>query len=204
MTVVDAWKGYIWHCGPNHCHRKINLLDFVDMMCKDMLYNDFYDGNKKTCDHTYSIRPPPSKKRVSAEINCVAKRPSPSNTADGTDGELLKDDSYEVVNDSRISDVTMCQSEFLQSPPTKHCLIMTKAKESYSYGVRNPNWELDDEPILKKKVAVRTMRRKCVVCKTVKTPLFCNTCMMQGHQLAWVCSQRKNCFVAHCAEAHSD
>ena len=202
MTVVDAWKGYIWHCGPNHCHRKINLLDFVDMMCKDMLYNDFYDGNKKTCDHTYSIRPPPSKKQVSAEINCVAKRPSPSNTADGTDGELLKDDSYEVVNDSQISDVTMCQSEFLQSPPTKHCLIMTKAKESYSYGVRNPNWELDDEPILKKKVAVRTMRRKCVVCKTVKTPLYCNTCMMHGHQLTWVCSTRKNCFLEHCEEAH--
>ena len=201
MTVVDAWKGYIWHCGPNHRHRKVNLLDFVDMMCKDMLCNDFYDGNKKTCDHTYSIRAPPSKKRVSADINFVGKRPSPSNT---TDGELLNDFSFEVVNESQISDVTMSPSEFLPSPPTKHRLSMTNAKESYSYGVRNPNWELGDEPILKKKMAVRTMRRKCVVCKTVKTPLFCNTCMNQGNLLTWVCSQRTKCFADHCAEAHSD
>ena len=203
MTVVDAWKGYIWHCGPNHRHRKVNLLDFVDMMCKDMLCNDFYVGNKKTCDTTYSIRAPPSKKRVSAEINEVAKRMS-SAAADADDGELLNDESYEVVNDSQISDVTMCGSEYLPSPPIKHHLIMTKAKESYSYAVRNPKYEDEDgaEPMLKKKMAVRTMRRKCVVCKTVKTPLFCSTCMMHVHELTWICSARKNCFAEHCQEAH--
>ena len=205
MTVVDAWKGYIWHCGPNHRHRKVNLLDFVDMMCKDMLCNDFYNGNKKTCDTTYSIRPPPSKKRVSAEMNEVVKRPTPAAIdADADGGGLLNDESYEVVNDSQISDVTMCGTEYIPSPPIKHHLAMTKAKETYSYAVRNPRWELDlgDEPMLKKKVAVRTMRRKCVVCKTVKTPLFCNTCMKFTHELHWICSTKKNCFAEHCHEAH--
>ena len=130
--MVDAWKGYVWHCGPNHRHRKVNLLDFFDVMCKDMLNNALNDGNRKTCDSTYSICPPPSKKRGPSATNVVEQRPT---TAAGhTDGELLNDlsldgsSSVAILNKSQISDMTMDPLEFLPSPPITRNLNRTKTK----------------------------------------------------------------------------
>jgi len=146
ITVVDAWKGYVWHCGPNHRNKKINLLNFVDMLCKDMLNNRF-SNDVQHRNTTYSIRPPapstnsirtpaPSNKRHAFEIE---ERPSPV-ARGASDSELLSYDPsnedntpFEMMNDSQISDISMGPTDFPPSPSRNHCLVRTRQMESYSY-----------------------------------------------------------------------
>jgi len=45
----------------------MNLLDYVYMMCKDLLMNKFCNGIEYTSGTTYSIHPPPSKKRWASD-----------------------------------------------------------------------------------------------------------------------------------------
>ena len=123
ITVVDAWKGYL-------CHKKIKLLDIVDMMlCKDMIENKFYNGKAYTSGTTYSIcPPPPSKKRPALDNidNRHTGRPR-----DCVGGELLNGDSlldedhdFEMVNDSQISDLTLDPCDFQRR--STHSLVKTK------------------------------------------------------------------------------
>jgi hypothetical protein len=43
IGVVDAWNGYRFHLGDNHRHKKMPLLDFVDILAFDCLQNTFPD-----------------------------------------------------------------------------------------------------------------------------------------------------------------
>ena len=195
MTVVDAWKGYTWHCGKNHRHKKVNLLVFVDMLCKDMLTNNFSNGNRDSSESTYSICPPSSSKKRPASIDLVRN-------SSQSEGELLNDrflddenTSFVMMNDSQVSDMTSPSEshEFPLTPPApqiRHYLARTTETEPYIYGSGE-----------KKKLAVRTMRRKCHVCKKNKTPFFCTTCM-KGNTKKWVCDTDSHCMVRHCHETH--
>ena len=195
MTVVDAWKGYIWHCGKNHRHKKVKLLGFVDMLCKDMLTNEYSNGDRKSSSVTYSICTPTTSKKRPASIDIVRN----NRRANGELlNEQLQDDenaSYILFNDSQVSDMTSLSDpiEFDPNPPPppiRHCLTRTDETEPYIYGIGE-----------KKKLAVRTMRRKCIVCKKNKTPFYCSTCKM-GHTKSWVCATDSNCMVRHCHEIH--
>jgi hypothetical protein len=195
MTVVDAWKGYIWHCGKNHRHKKVKLLGFVDMLCKDMLTNEYSNGDRKSSSVTYSICTPTTSKKRPASIDIVRN----NRRANGELlNEQLQDDenaSYILFNDSQVSDMTSLSDpiEFDPNPPPppiRHCLTRTDETEPYMYGSGE-----------KKKLAVRTMRRKCIVCKKNKTPFYCSTCM-KGHTKSWVCAIDSNCMVRHCHEIH--
>jgi len=200
ITVVDAWKGYVWHCGPNHRHKKINLLNFVDMLCKDMLNNRFSSGVQHTRNTTYSIRPPPWNKRHAFEIE---ERPSPV-AHRASDSELLSydpsnedDTPFEMMNDSQISDVSMGPTDFPPSPSRNHFLVRTRQMESYSYSKILPS-SVEDGAAVKKMVAQRTMRRKCLVCKTRKTSYCCKTCLMKISRHQWICTSGNGCFDEHC------
>ena len=165
------------------------------MLCKDMLTNEFSNGDRQSNATTYSICPPSSSKKRPASIDIVRNNPHAS-------GELLNDrfmdddnTSFIMMNESQISDMTSLSepNEVTPNPPTppiRHYLMKTAETEPYMYGIGE-----------KKKLAVRTMRRKCHICKTTKTPFFCSTCM-KGQTKSWVCDTESNCMVRHCHEIH--
>ena len=41
LTVSDCWKAYCYHLPPNHRHKKMKIMDFVKILCCDMLENEF-------------------------------------------------------------------------------------------------------------------------------------------------------------------
>ena len=41
MCITDAWKGYTYHLGVNHQHKNMKILDFANMLSRDMMDNDF-------------------------------------------------------------------------------------------------------------------------------------------------------------------
>ena len=43
ICVVDAWRGYQASTNPTHRHYKLRLMEFVDMLAKDMVENELQD-----------------------------------------------------------------------------------------------------------------------------------------------------------------
>ena len=186
-------------------HKKINLLDFVDMMCKDMLNNRYLDGVQHTSGTTYSICAPPSKKRPALNVveNMPAARRSSGKLLNDNDlGDDDDDPPFEKMNDTQISDITMDPSDS-STPPAKHSLARTKQMKSYTYQV-NVAASMDAGIPVRKKVAECRMRRKCTECKRKKMPMFCNTCFTKFGTTQWICSSsaEHECFKLHCQKAH--
>jgi len=43
MEITDCWKAYRFHLGNQHQHKNISIDAFVDLLCHDLLSNDFSD-----------------------------------------------------------------------------------------------------------------------------------------------------------------
>ena len=54
ICVVDSWRGYMASLNPCHRHCKLKLMDFVDMLAKDMVENTLQD--KAELDSSSSFR----------------------------------------------------------------------------------------------------------------------------------------------------
>jgi hypothetical protein len=59
MTVVDAWRGYLHHTRPTHCHFNMKLLDFVDCLVYDLLNNKLPLQPSLNDSHSLVNTPPP-------------------------------------------------------------------------------------------------------------------------------------------------
>jgi len=57
VCVVDAWMGYKWHCHPNHRHKTLPLLQFVNMLTLDLFRNPFFKSSPTDKFAAHSIRP---------------------------------------------------------------------------------------------------------------------------------------------------
>jgi len=112
VTVVDAWKGYVWHCGPNHRHRKM-----------------------------HSIAPPARRRQATDQVeDSRSQREGLLDDDDDDDEDTLEVGG--VQNNSQFSDLTMDPGDFPTPPssfqtPTRHSLVRTKQKEAYAYSVCN-------------------------------------------------------------------
>ena len=197
VTVVDAFKAYVWHCGQNHRHKKMPLLNFTDMMCKDMLENGYSSNIEYTSGTTYSISPPSCTQggllNGYGSIDVVENA-----SATGGVGITTGDDggSPPFVGNSQLSDLTMSPSQFGLVCP--HILVKTKDMETYGYsGGRAVVAEGTN-----RKISERTMRRKCSICQK-KTSFYCKTCKEKTGLKKWICPGTYTCFELHCAVVHN-
>jgi len=213
VTVVDAWRGYMWHLGTNHRHKKIPLMDFVNLLCKDLLDNEFVNEKELVSEATYSIRPPKKNVTSVAEVTPMAAARA-GGLLDGDDnndaGQSLAFRLEEggPPNYSQISDLTMSPSFAAERPSARgrsvahprHRLVKTLKKEQYVCGATSLDGMDGNE--LKRKRAERTMRRKCNECKN-KTSMYCGTCFSRDGSVKWICSSDKHgCFENHCDRCH--
>ena len=123
VTIVDAFKAYVWLCGQNHRHKKLALLDFTGMMCKDLLENGHSANIEYTSGTTYSISPmshtsPGGLLNGFRSIDVVDASPAGDGTAGG-------DGTAAIVGNSQLSDLTMS--------PLLHSLVKTMDMETYGY-----------------------------------------------------------------------
>ena len=119
--LVSQWwtheKDTFGTAGKTIATKRLNLLDFVDMMCKNMLENKFCNGKQYTRGTTHSICPPPPSKKRPASDNIQHRRTGhPRDHAGGgllnSDPLLDEDHDFEMVNDSQISDLMMDPCDF--------------------------------------------------------------------------------------------
>ena len=199
MTVIDAWRGYVWHCGAQHRHKKIQMLDFVDLLCKDMLDNGYSRVRMDNTTTTYSICPPVKMRTPVAGglLNNLA----PGDGVGDDAGEFLAVEFQEEESpSSQMSDLT--QMTLFPEPfargatsvaraPVTHKLMATTKMESYGYDVTPVGTN-----IAKRTKGERTVRRKCHVCKK-KTCYYCMTCFTDLGVPKWTCSN-ESCFGTHC------
>ena len=58
-NVVDTYRAYMRHCRCNHRHKKMQLMEFTEMLCYDMLKNEL--PNQDALDDSFSLpRLPPA------------------------------------------------------------------------------------------------------------------------------------------------
>lgn len=196
VTVVDAFKAYVWHCGQNHRHKKMALLDFTDMMCKDMLENGYSSNIEYTSGVTYSISPP-SRTSPGGLLNGFRSIDVEDTSAAAGGAAAGGDGSPAFVGNSQLSDLTMSPSEFgIVSP---HILVKTTDMETYGYNGGAPAGGEGTNKV----IGERTVRRKCGRCKK-KTSFYCKTCMETKGVKKWVCSNTSyTCFELHCVVVHN-
>ena len=181
VTVVDCWKCYLWRLGHNHHWKKLPLLDFVNMLAKDMLENNLSQVRNIADSGTYSIRPPPPAQPDEPE-----------------------DDYIEFLNarggnfDSQLSDLTVVPSPAPAQPnyctpiaPKLPVLVKCDLKEKGDY--RPVQYENEGD------TSERTMRRRCKQCKKKKTSMVCNQCL-KVRNYEWCCSNE--CLAKHIMSSH--
>jgi len=117
---------------------------------------------------------------------------------DNNDDEETIGEVGGVQNNSQFSNLTMDPHDLPNPPssfqtPTRHSLVRTKQKEAYVYSFSNV------VGVVKRRVVDRMMRRKCTVCKTKKTSLYCEPCFKSSNCQTWICTGGvSNCFNEHC------
>ena len=66
-NVVDTYRAYISHCRRSHRHKKLELMEFTDMLCYDMLKNDLPD--QVALHDSFSLTTAPTALTLTAQPN---------------------------------------------------------------------------------------------------------------------------------------
>ena len=192
MCVTDAWKLYKYHLPERHRHKRISIVDFADLVCKDMLENPY---ERSVDDRALSyVQAPPLEPRQET----IRQQQAIVETVQGV-GEISTLDEQTV--ETAISSLT--RSTFSESNVmAKHILCRSSDKESCTVVMYQEN--------NKKRKGERTKRGICVICDLRrKTMYYCRTCtemkLVRGRY--WVCPAddlRTGCQEAHVKKAVAD
>lgn len=181
----------------------MQVLDFVNLLCRDMLENEYSNERVDTSTATYSICPPLKMRTPVAGglLNTTNCHGGDGHVDDA--GESLAAEFGEESPCSQMSELT--QTTLFPEPVVRgatsaarklvqHRLMVTSKMESYWYDVSPVG-----SNIVKRSKGERKVRRKCNVCKK-KTCYYCMTCFTDLGVQKWTCSNAEgSCFGAHCA-----
>ena len=160
ICVVDSWKAYRHHMNSRHRHYDIGLMDYVSILCKDMLNNKF---------SRLAALPPdafnvcmPSDNALGPAVGMIVE---PEACTAVPENEQITQDSYlDATVDKEPEDIPA------RKPEVTHNLIKTN-----QWTKENVEVEDKDSGEVSYKVVNRRKRGICFFCKK-KTAFYCPAC----------------------------
>ena len=196
ITVVDCWNAYKYHMHVRHRHKDIKLRDFVNMLAKDMLENNFSSdvglGERAlsvgtAIPRTVRFNAPTTAKRRKSSQDSFFFTDSNEVCTEVDDGSSASPAGCSILTvDRAIND-----DHLTHHPPKKHIMMKTTKLTPYLY--RGKDGQLQQ--------GKRLRRRGCVVCDR-RTIWYCATCPLRINGPVPVCYQTKdgrNCVERHCS-----
>jgi len=119
MGITDCWKAYKFHLGNRHRHKNISIDGFVDLLCHDLLSNQFSDVTAEEATLVIPGTPPLDGTRPASSHHVVA--PAAVSTVVAFDNTTVVS-SLTLSNDSRLEilshELTKIEENVARSDPS--------------------------------------------------------------------------------------